>query len=170
MLITILLILLILIMSFLLFARFRLTVNTEKGLYQADFGRWISVGMVRRKQNLCLRLRVLLVSFYLQPWKKVKKKITEAGQTSKKKRSRSVSIKRMVRLVKALHASLAIKRLRADIDTGDFPLNAQLIPLTYLINGGNRQLNINFEERNKLELIIQTRPATILWKYFTIHN
>ena len=53
--------------------------------------------------------------------------------------------------------SFRIKKLMADIDTGDFPLNAELIPVTTLLNGPKTNIRINFEDSNFLVMHIQNR-------------
>ena len=125
---------------------------------------------MKKRRYLVIRLRLLFINMYLAPWKNIRKKDPETSGAKRRKRPGRRSFKRIIRLIKVMYASLAIKRLRADIDTGDFPLNAQLIPLALLINGANHQLSINFEDRNELEVTIQTRLIKIIWKYFTIHN
>ena len=63
---------------------------------------------------------------------------------------------------KTLH-SFHIRYLQANIDTGDYPLNARLIPVAALINGGNIMIKINFEDRNSVDLKIITRLYKLLW-------
>ena len=58
--------------------------------------------------------------------------------------------------------SFKIKRLEADIDTGNYPLNAQLIPLVQTINGSNINLNINFENRNEANIRISTQLYNLI--------
>lgn len=61
-----------------------------------------------------------------------------------------------------LHKALIVKKFYADIDTGDFPMNAQLMPLTLLSNNSTINLNINFENRNTVDIEIFTRLYKIL--------
>jgi hypothetical protein len=122
-----------------------------------------SLGVVKRKTGIALRLRLFFLRFHFRPWAKYK---TEDEMVEKvQKRGRSMSAKRMVRLAKSLYRSVRVKRLIVEMDTGDFPLNAQLIPLEMWLSRGNRQITINFENRNSLDIIIETRPIKVLWNY-----
>lgn len=165
MIITLILTLILLILILFLCARVRITVNTNRGLYKADYGRGINIRLVKRKQRIFLRIQLFFIRFNMAPWNKNKQDKPETEKARPKKQRKSPSLKKIMRWGRALYSSVSIKRLNADIDTGDFPLNAQLIPLTALINGNNRELNINFEDRNQLDMIIQTRPIKILWNY-----
>lgn len=170
MVITLIILLILLFLLTLLIARVRITVNTDRGLYKADYGRWISIRLVKTEQGLRLRLQFFFIRFNIAPWNKTKKDKPVRKKATPKKRRKSPSFRKLLRWFKAMYRGISIKRLKADIDTGDFPLNAQLIPLTTIINGRNRELNINFEDRNSLDLIIQTRPISILWNYIIQTN
>jgi len=61
-----------------------------------------------------------------------------------------------------LSNAFMVKKFYADIDTGDFPMNAQLMPLTLLSNNSTINLNINFENRNTVDIEIFTRLYKIL--------
>lgn len=65
-------------------------------------------------------------------------------------------------LIKRLMCSFTIKKLEADIDTGDFALNAQLIPLTKAVNKNNIHIQINFEDNNAFDVDISNRLVFIL--------
>lgn len=106
-----------------------------------------------------LKFRVFFFTFKIEPGNHKKKAIDEKPINKTKKQA----IKNPFRLMKKIMRNINIKKLHADIDTGDFPLNAQLIPVTQTINGKNINVNINFENRNNLEFKAVTRIFNILW-------
>ena len=66
-------------------------------------------------------------------------------------------------LIKKLLGSFSVKKLIAEIDTGDYPLNAQLFPLAQAISTDGKEVTINFKNKNTIDLLIETRLYKILW-------
>ena len=161
----IILIVLILISVFLLVARICLSIDTEKGIYRLSFGRILSASFVwSPAESPRIRIRILFIPFKIRPWLGSGHK--DKG-IEKKRRKRPLKPYRILRWFLALVSSLHVDHFEADIDTGDYPLNAQLIPLAYLARNADMNIKINFEDRNSLDCRVQTRPVITLWKYLT---
>ena len=64
-----------------------------------------------------------------------------------------------------LLGAVRVRKLDLDLDTDDYSLNAWLIPAFSMVNGGNIQMQVNFEGRAALVLDLRTRIGTLLWKY-----
>ena len=62
----------------------------------------------------------------------------------------------------AFHA-FRIRNLEADIDTDDFTLNAWLVPVFSSVNGGNIQLQVNYEGYQSLLLDLRVTLGALLW-------
>jgi hypothetical protein len=73
------------------------------------------------------------------------------------KKKRTIPLKRILSLAKNLFQAIKIKRFRLDWDTGDFVSNAQLYPLFHALSNRKRQLAINFDGKEELEILLQTR-------------
>lgn len=157
--ITLFILLLVLLMT----APIRLTVNTDAGIYRATFSSLFSVALRYHAQPAGIYVRILLIRFRISSGKN--RSSASTGEPEKPRKKKSMSLKKGIRLIRTAWASLNIQRLFADIDTGDFPLNAQLIPLAQLASRRNVALHINFEDRNQLEFIAQTRLISLLWHY-----
>ena len=61
--------------------------------------------------------------------------------------------------------AVRVRKLELDLDTEDFSLNALLIPAFSLVNGGNINMQVNFEGRAALVMDLRTRIGTLIWKY-----
>jgi hypothetical protein len=92
-----------------------------------------------------------------------RKSVNKYNKSKLKKRRIRISPKKIIVMMKKTLHSFHIRYLQANIDTGDYPLNARLIPVAALINGGNIMIKINFEDRNSVDLKIITRLYKLLW-------
>lgn len=110
---------------------------------------------------------VLFLTFNIQSLKRfttAKNKSHKAdARFKRKKRYSSKRLKMFIKLLKTLR----IKRLQCEIDTGDYPLNAQLIPIAYALNRKNIDLSVNFRGGNDLYLIVYTRIYRIIYQIIT---
>lgn len=76
-----------------------------------------------------------------------------------RRRSRRISWKKMVRILK----SFRVRRFRVEIDTDDYVLNAYLFPVFHLLSRG--RLQINFNGRNDIQIEITNRIGRIAWAW-----
>jgi hypothetical protein len=61
--------------------------------------------------------------------------------------------------------SFRIRRMRLNIDTDDFMLNVQLVPVFSAINSQNIRMQVNFEGNASLLLDLRTRLGALLWAF-----
>jgi hypothetical protein len=159
------LIALLTIVTYLLIVPIQLVVNTETKRYFLNYPGIIKVSLDNPDQHFTkLRIRILFISFNLNPLgnKRAQKKVTE----KKSRTGKSINIKRLVNLFGSIVQNFKIKKLRADFDTGDFPLNANLYPITQSINGNNIDINVNFENRNQFDIYIITQIYKLIFSLF----
>jgi len=162
---TIILSTLILMFIWALFVPFNITVNTIHGYYKVYIPGLIGVRMVKKNERLILKGHFLFFRFNLnKTGKKESKKMKE------KKSRRILPVKNIPALfkesfhtIRKILGSMKMKRFNLEIDTGDFPLNAQLYPLA--VEANNRECNImvNFENRNNLDMIISGQVFIIMF-------
>ena len=147
---------LLLFITGILFIPLRLVINTKSdeyfvslpGYFRAD----LLLGLKKRPR---IKVRLFFFTFKIEPYKNIATKKTNKDKPryntpSKNIRPRIIFLNQCIRQIK-------VKELSANVDTGDFPLNAQLIPVANNLNHGNIQLNINFENQNSLKLKTSTQ-------------
>ncbi len=90
----------------------------------------------------------------------------EKKKKGKKKKAGSFGIKqvrKMTNMTPALIKTISLKKIMWNIDTGDYPLNAQLIPIAQLVNSDNIHVSINFNNTNNFYMHLQTRLILIAY-------
>lgn len=102
-------------------------------------------------EHLFIRLRLFLIPVKVDLRKK--KNFLKKSSPAKKKEKRSFTGNMPIHLLKAF----TVKRAFLNIDTGDFPLNALLIPIAQTVSSGNVQMKINFENKTDVDINIFTR-------------
>lgn len=138
----------------------RLVLHSEQKKYFIEIPIYLRAQLVPDNQLFFLKLRVFYIPIKIYPFRNRNKALK--SQTSRKK-NKGISLNRRKMPTDLLRA-FKIKKAYADLDTGDFPLNAQLIPVTHLVNNNSQiDLHINFENRNQLNIEIFTRLYKLVW-------
>lgn len=147
----------LLIITGLLFLPVTLVVNTEKKLYYISIPGYFkaSIPSIENLQN-GINMRIFFFRFRIKPGANTKK--YDKDKAPKKKKG--LKLKKPLLLIRKSLKNFKIRKFQADIDTGDFPLNAQLIPVANTLRGNKINLQINFENRNELDIKIITRIGT----------
>tara|TARA_R110000772_G_C13190678_1_gene429019 strand:+ start:64 stop:558 length:495 start_codon:yes stop_codon:yes gene_type:complete len=154
----ILILLLLSIVIYLLFARISLLIDTSTNRYLLKLQGICSVHAERDETEILkLRLQVFFMHFNFYPLAPDKKKKIKPAKKKKKSRF-SFTFQQGWRFLK----SFQIKRFYLDLDTGDCITNAKLYPIFSMVNYKGGNFNINFRGRNKLVLDIQNRPIYII--------
>ena len=154
----ILILLIVSIVIYLLFARLSLFIDTSTNRYFVELQGICRINAESDETEILkLRLHIFFLDFNFYPLRPDKKK--KIKPKKKKKKSRfSLTLKKAYRLIK----TFKIKRFYLDVDTGDCITNAKLYPVFSLLNYRKGHFNINFNGRNKLVLHIQNRPINII--------
>lgn len=162
MLLYILFIVLLGLIIYLLFVPITLFIDTSKNEYFIKITGLAKVNIEADNIEIIrVHLSVLLFNFDFYPLqKRVNTNKNNTKQKVKKRKRINIStLKRSYRILK----SFKVKIFKADIDTGDCILNAKLFPIFALTNfySGNH-INVNFEGRNRVLLLIKNRPIHII--------
>ncbi|MDH3650727.1 MAG: hypothetical protein OEQ53_13670 [Saprospiraceae bacterium] len=135
--------------------------------------RWRGIGnlkLIPTSDDLLLRLRVLFWHKEISPVQMMlipKEKEKDKPKVDAEKKGRSkVKIQRWIKKGLHLLQSFHVKAMKLDLDTGDFIHNSYLYPIFHVLNRRDKQLNINFEGRTEILLIIQNRPYRIIAAWF----
>jgi hypothetical protein len=100
------------------------------------------------------------MSFTINPFRKAYSEKIKKTRFKKKKTRAMRTLQKHLPLVRKAVKTISIKKLHVNLDTNDYPLNAQLFTITPLINQNNISLNINFENRNSFDF----KAITYLYK------
>jgi hypothetical protein len=146
-----------------LFAPLIIKVNSDNQRYSLSLPGIFKVLVVPDNQLFHIRLWVLFIPFNIKPFGRAVKK--SEGKQKKKKRSRDLSklMKARFIAIRELTRSFKLKKMWLNIDTDDFILNAQLVPVFSTMNNQHVNLTVNFEGDISLFMILKNRIASLLW-------
>ena len=158
--------LLILLLLWILVAPVIILLDTANNRYLLALPGIFKAMVVPSEHLFHIRGRILFIPFTYNPFlrKPDKKKKDKKDEESTKKR-RPKKIFRDLKLVIHILGSLRIRKLKLDIDTDDFILNAWLIPVFSIVDSENIQMRANFEGHASMLLDLRIRIGTILWIY-----
>lgn len=141
----------------------KLQVNTDDRKYRVTLNGFFSARLIMTEPEWKVRIWILFIRITM----KLKNVYHKSFEERQEKRNMKVKRKNphlyarfLIRVLKCLR----IDKFRADLDTGDFPLNAQLIPVSSVLRHYNIRLNINFEDHNSIDCNIYTRLYKLLWQ------
>jgi hypothetical protein len=161
--ILILLLLFTLIISWFLWGRIALCIDTYKGRYYLSFGGLLSMAPVERDGQIFMAVKVPFYRFYLDPTETINstRKQDQSEQSIRQKdqkaRGRTLGVKFYLQLALEALKTFTVKTVKMDIDTGDFAFNAKLIPVMIALSRGPAELNINYMGRNHLWIEIENQ-------------
>ncbi|MFO7935771.1 MAG: hypothetical protein R6U78_17035, partial [Bacteroidales bacterium] len=107
--------------------------------------------------------RIFFVPYRFNPFRTGKKSRKEKDKKRPTKKKRSLNISRGSKMFRSAVRAFRIRKLRLDIDTDDFLLNAWLIPAFSMVNSGNIRMSANFNGDFSLLLDVRTRICVLLW-------
>ena len=156
----------LLLLVLLLWVPFSLYVNTENSEYYASLKGIAKLSPHYANNHLQLAVTTPAYSFKISLDSLSKEKRERPRRKNKKRKTRArrkLKFSQMVKLAKRLARSLTVKRFYINLDTDNYTLNAQLIPLFSLLNGKAIRFNTNYSGINSCEILVITRPARIVW-------
>jgi hypothetical protein len=160
----VIIVLLLLLIGYLLWMPIVLKIDTDTNDYYLQMKGLAKASVLGDdKEVLKVKLNVLFLNFNFYPLRKIiaskKKKLTATdGKEDVKKKNWSNQGRRVLRVLKTFE----VKQLLVEMDTGDYVLNAKLYPVFFMLNRWEGNFAINFENKNRLALIVHNRPIYIL--------
>ena len=142
-------------------------LDTQENRYYLNLPGIFKAAVVPAGELFHIRGWIFFIPFRFDPFsgkkRRRKKKIRESGEPRRKKRSMKLS--QGIKMGRAVMRSFRIRRLGLNIDTDDFMLNAQLVPVFSAINSQNIRMEVNFEGNASLLLDLRTRLGSLLWAF-----
>lgn len=147
-----------------LFVPLRIVLNSADDKYYINLWGYFKAQFVQSNSTWKVRIRLFFIPISFSTEKLNKKtRRKEVHQTKPTKKRSKTSVLRVAKLITDLLKSIKVDRLRASIDTGNYPMNAQLIPLTQAFQQENMRININFFNYNAIDFQATTYAFKILW-------
>lgn len=174
-----LLFLLLAALLWLLWAPFRLEIDSTRGIYRLAWAPLAAATWLPEKGLDVVEIRVLFFrrKIALATVGKRKPKLEKPPATKQKRRPKPSGRARFSlknwSLVINLLKTFRVRHCRVWWDSDDFVLNAWLFPVGRLLTGGNIRLAVNFQGRRDLALLVENRLGRILWvitKFFVHHK
>ena len=152
----------LLTLLWILFGPVIIFINTDRNLYHVSLPGIFRASLVPSDELFYLRFWIFFLPYTFHPFRSRRKGKKKGSARVPRKRSRR-KIRGGIKTAADAVRSFRIRRLRMDIDTDDFMLNAWLIPAFSMVNNENLQLRVNFEGNLSLQLDMRTRIGTLLW-------
>ncbi|MFO7935942.1 MAG: hypothetical protein R6U78_17895 [Bacteroidales bacterium] len=140
-----------------------LFLDTDRKRYQLVLPGIFKAAVVPAEDLLHIRGRIFFVPYRFNPFRTGKKSRKEKEKKRPAKKKRSLNISRGSKMFRSAVRAFRIRKLRLDIDTDDFLLNAWLIPAFSMVNSGNIRMSANFNGDFSLLLDVRTRICVLLW-------
>lgn len=152
---------LILLITWLLVAPIRITINSKENTYTANWKGIASAALYPDFNNFLIRVKVFFWKKEILPFsiKKSKKKgVKKKKEKTKKKGRFSFSLSKALRIIK----SWKLKVCNINIDTHDVIGNSYLLPLFYFLQNKQRSLNVNYQGVNRLNIVMENTVGRML--------
>jgi len=152
------------IFGWILFAKFKLYVDTAEKQYYLRLKGVVAAHLVPTNDLFLIKLKVPFYTFSFDPLemkgssdkkKKQNKSKSVGKEVTKKKKRKSWSATKV--FIKRAMATFNVNHFILDLDTGDYPLNAQLIPVFLLMSRGPASLKTNFMGKSYFSLEVENR-------------
>jgi len=164
----VLLIITVVFFSYIFFAPFYIEINSEKEIYRIKLFGLLSLRVLAINNKLILGLNIIGIRKNIDLFAVVSNSIEKSA-----KKSHDVNLKTTAKKtgiswgkIKAIFLSFKIKKCNVTFDTGDAALNGILFPIFYFASFySGKNISINFEERNEINLVIKNSFARIVWAY-----
>ncbi len=162
-------------LALLLLAPFRVYVNTASNEYYISLQGIARFSPRFQQDQWVISAKVPFYTFEIPLKSSPEKKKEAKPKKERKKRSSRTHLRfsSLLRLLKRLIRSFRVRKLYLDLDTGSYPLNAQLVPLFLLVKSDVISLNTNFQGVNRCEFLLTSRPIKMVWPFvqcFVLEN
>lgn len=164
----ILIALFILLLTWILIAPVMMVINTERQQYMFSLPGVLTAYIIYRNDRIYIRGWIFFIPVSIDPMKMRRRKKRSEEKVERKKRKKRKSRPSFGRMISKASRAIRLRRFELDLDTDNFPLNAQLVPLFSLANSNQHiNMSVNFEGRLFLHLDVRTRVVAILWMMLT---
>ncbi len=169
------LVIVILISGYILFCPLAVKIDTTNNIYFIKLPGIFCLRLIIGDKIFYLKYSIFFFSFKISPAKPSKGKKSDQKRISAISKLKGLwkSNPRHIILLKKLIVTFRIKKLTCNIDTGDYPLNAQLIPVCLAMNSKKVNVVINFNNHNNIYLQSRSQLIMILYtllKYFMLNR
>jgi len=158
------LLLLLLIFLWILWARVVVCINSYQHQYYFSFGGLIKIEPVHEDKQILLGVRVPFYRFKIDPFssesgkhKAKKKPRAKAKKKSSADNGRKLKFSFYLSTVRDALRTFTVRKMKLDLDTGDFVLNAQLTPVVVLLSRGSAELQVNYLGRTDVWIEIENQ-------------
>ena len=161
----IILIIILVIIGYILFFPLTVKIDTDKNQYYFRLPGIFGFRVLKGRSGWKIGYSVFLLRFqvtFFKPdehRKKPDKDHPKAHKGFLRRRFRADYLSLAINVIRAFR----LKRLRWSIDTGDYPVNARLIPVASYLNNDRVNLSVNFNDYNAFYLILQSYLARIIY-------
>jgi len=157
---TVFLILFLVLIIQLLLIPIVLCVDTAKNQYYIQLQGLAKASLEAHEEEILrIKLNIFFTKYYFYPLRNLGSvKTKKIEEEKKKKGKKGIGIVQSIRILKAFK----VKRLMVNIDTGSCISNAKLYPVFALLNYSVGTFSINFNNQNRMELRMLSRPIYII--------
>jgi hypothetical protein len=153
-----------------LFSPLIIHIDSSKASYFVQLTGILRIQLILSGGNYKIKIILFFVPITLDPGKwtggisEVGKKVVKMGKDTDSFHYSLKKAKVYMKFFLELMGSFKLRKFRLDLDTDDFVLNAQLVPLVTCINDRYRHvlLTVNFSGENLIILTLQNRVFNLL--------
>jgi hypothetical protein len=171
----IILIIFLAITGYMLFFPLTVKIDTDNENYFIRLPGVLGFRVMKGMSGWKIRYSVLFMRFYVKLFQpgEHRKKLDKENLKSKKRTSGWRSKMDYALMGINIMRTFRLKKLRWSIDTDDYPLNAQLIPLVSFLNNDRVNVSVNFNDYNAFYIVLQTYLFRIIYvtiRYFMFNR
>ncbi|MBN2611631.1 MAG: hypothetical protein JXB00_08750 [Bacteroidales bacterium] len=153
----------VLFLLYLLFFPVFIRLNTRTNRYYACLPGIAGINVLKKEDGWKFYYLIFFLKFSFKPFKQLQNAEIKHDDTTKtKQRRKKLPVFMIPKMISGIISNFRIKKLDCSIDTGDYPLNAQLIPVASCLSDSRVSVTINFNNKNELYLSATTRLFGLL--------
>lgn len=151
--------------AWLLFAVFRVEIDSRRGVVGVDWGSIFGVLWAPADAWDILHLRVFGWRRQIQLNASSGTKIARTPEKKNVQRSgKRMSAKVLIRLARRVIRTFRVRKCRITWDSGDFIWNAWAYPVVHILDMHvNGTIGVNFVGKREVHLVVENRLGRILW-------
>jgi len=158
---------LLIILSWILFAPIFLYINTDEKKYSAGLKGFLNFNLIPDEEQIFfIRIKIVFYSFNFFPLRKKEKKPEADSKVKKPKKKKKKTGLKTILLIKNIvwktFKSFRLKKLYINLDTNDVMANAYLIPVFANLYRNNINLNVNYSGDFRMVINIENNIFRML--------